>query len=70
MTVRRILVLVILLPPLVALALRVGPSPGMAEKMSMAAPEFPKNARWLQSKPLTTASLRGQVVVLQFWTFG
>jgi peroxiredoxin len=37
---------------------------------SVAAPEFPKDAQWLQSKPLSVASLRGQVVVLHFWTRG
>jgi thiol-disulfide isomerase/thioredoxin len=35
-----------------------------------AAPEFAPGTRWLQSKPLTLASLRGQVVVVHFWTFG
>jgi thiol-disulfide isomerase/thioredoxin len=34
------------------------------------APEFPPGTQWLQSKPLTLASLRGQVVVVHFWTFG
>jgi thiol-disulfide isomerase/thioredoxin len=34
------------------------------------APEFPEDTEWLQSKPLTLASLRGQVVVVHFWTFG
>ncbi|HLN32039.1 MAG TPA: redoxin domain-containing protein [Gemmataceae bacterium] len=50
-------------------------SPAQAEseppgKAPMAAPEFAKTTRWLQSKPLTLASLRGQVVVVHFWTFG
>ena len=43
---------------------------GGEAEMSKAAPEFPKNTEWLQSKPLTLASLRGQVVVLHFWTNG
>ena len=34
------------------------------------APEFPPGTQWLQSKPLTLASLRGQVIVVHFWTFG
>ena len=34
------------------------------------APEFPKGATWLQKEPLAIGSLRGQVVVLHFWTFG
>jgi peroxiredoxin len=32
------------------------------------APEFPKEAKWLQSEPLAMSSLRGQVVVVHFWT--
>ncbi len=43
---------------------------GAEAELSKAAPEFPKNTEWLQSKPLTLASLRGQVVVLHFWTNG
>jgi peroxiredoxin len=35
-----------------------------------AAPEFARGTQWPQSKPLTLASLRGQVVVVHFWTFG
>ena len=31
------------------------------------APEFPEGATWLNSKPLTWDSLRGKVVVLDFW---
>ena len=34
------------------------------------APEFARGTQWLQSKPLTLAFLRGQVVVVHFWTFG
>jgi thiol-disulfide isomerase/thioredoxin len=40
------------------------------EQVPTAAPEFPQGTEWLQSKPLTLASLRGQVVVVHFWTFG
>ena len=31
------------------------------------APEFPAAATWLNGKPLTWASLRGKVVILDFW---
>lgn len=34
------------------------------------APEFEKVSEWINSKPLTLEKLRGQVVVLHFWTFG
>jgi hypothetical protein len=34
------------------------------------APEFPPAAEWLgTSRPLSLAALRGQVVVLDFWTY-
>ena len=41
-----------------------------AERTPTPAPEFPKDATWLQSKPLKLADLRGRVVVVHFWTFG
>jgi len=34
------------------------------------APELRDVAGWVNSKPLTLRELRGQVVVLHFWTFG
>ena len=34
------------------------------------APEFTELKNWVNSKPLTLADLRGQVVLLNFWTFG
>jgi thiol-disulfide isomerase/thioredoxin len=33
------------------------------------APEFPSNLEWLNSKPLTMKSLRGKVVLIDFWTY-
>lgn len=35
------------------------------------APEFPKRSaeEWINSAPITLASLRGQVVLIDFWTF-
>jgi cytochrome c biogenesis protein CcdA/thiol-disulfide isomerase/thioredoxin len=33
------------------------------------APEFQEIDRWLNSKPLTLASLRGKVVLIDFWTY-
>lgn len=35
-----------------------------------AAPEFAGITQWLNSPPLTMAGLRGQVVLVDFWTFG
>jgi len=37
-----------------------------------AAPEFPRvdAAGWINSSPLSMRALRGQVVVLDIWTFG
>lgn len=36
------------------------------------APEFPQTSadQWLNSPPLSMASLRGKVVMIDFWTFG
>ncbi|MCH7482237.1 MAG: redoxin domain-containing protein [Chloroflexi bacterium] len=33
------------------------------------APEFAKDSNWLNSEPLTIAGLRGQVVLIDFWTY-
>jgi cytochrome c biogenesis protein CcdA/thiol-disulfide isomerase/thioredoxin len=33
------------------------------------APDFVGNDRWFNSKPLTMASLRGRVVLIDFWTY-
>jgi hypothetical protein len=37
--------------------------------MGMAAPEL-AGAPWHNSPPLTTAGLRGRVVLVEFWTYG
>ncbi len=34
------------------------------------APEFPEGTQWVQSEPLKLGGLRGQVVIVHFWTFG
>ncbi|HVU12665.1 MAG TPA: thioredoxin-like domain-containing protein [Phototrophicaceae bacterium] len=37
----------------------------------LAAPEFPSGLEWLNvAAPLTMASLRGKIVILDFWTYG
>ena len=38
--------------------------------MSIPAPEFEKAEEWINSKPLQLKDLRGQVVVVHYWTFG
>src|SRR5207248_1796854 len=38
--------------------------------LNVAAPELAGITDWVNSKPLTLADLKGQVVVLHFWTHG
>ncbi len=41
------------------------------ESDAPAAPEFPAGLSWINTdRPITLSSLRGQVVVLDFWTYG
>ncbi len=35
----------------------------------MKAPEFPKDLRWLNSRPLVMKELRGKAVLIDFWTY-
>ena len=44
-----------------------GPEP---PAMKIAAPELEGIDAWINSEPLALKDLRGQVVVLHFWTFG
>ena len=39
----------------------------IAAMIGKPAPEFPQGAVWLGSEPLTWESLRGKVVILEFW---
>ncbi len=41
----------------------------VSEEKSAAAPEFAPGD-WINSEPLTLKSLRGRVVLVEFWTFG
>ena len=41
----------------------------VSEDKSAAGPEFAPGA-WINSEPLTLKSLRGRVVLVEFWTFG
>ncbi len=60
------LVVVVLLA---AAGLVAGPAAGQALRLGAAAPEVARE-RWINSEPLTTPSLRGRVVLVEFWTFG
>src|SRR5262245_4146146 len=39
----------------------------IAALVGKSAPEFPRDATWLNGEPLTWRALRGQVVILDFW---
>lgn len=55
---------------LLALALWVGwPRAGSALTGGTAAAEI-AGENWINSKPLTIASLKGRVVLVEFWTYG
>ena len=44
-----------------------GPPAGIDALIGKPAPEFPQGATWINSKPLTWESLRGKVVILDYW---
>lgn len=45
-------------------------SPQMSIEHPLDAPEFPKElTEWINSNPLTMASLKGRVVLIDFWTY-
>ena len=46
-----------------------GPAVVVSEDSASAAPEFAVGD-WINSEPLTLKSLRGRVVLVEFWTFG
>ena len=43
---------------------------GQPVAMSVPAPDFQDIGTWINTKPLRWSDLRGQVVVVHFWTFG
>ena len=59
-----------LLAVLVPLALLLAP-PGLAQPPRTGAPAPDLvGGPWINSAPLTVASLRGRVVAVEFWTYG
>jgi hypothetical protein len=46
-----------------------GPAGAQAPRVGQPAPEL-AGGPWLNSPPLTTAELRGRVVLVEFWTYG
>jgi hypothetical protein len=46
-----------------------GLAAGQALRAGQSAPEI-AGERWINSGPLTTAGLRGRVVLVEFWTYG
>jgi len=48
----------------------IAPSLFAADEKKTTAPELPKKATWIQSDPLQFKDLKGEVVVVHFWTFG
>ncbi|MBS4003635.1 MAG: redoxin family protein, partial [Afipia sp.] len=63
-----------------ALALAASSLPGRSDEIAgnatqvaevnASAPEFTGLGNWFNSQPLTLASLRGKVVLVNFWTYG
>jgi len=46
-----------------------GSATGQVLRAGTPAPEV-AGERWINSAPLTTAGLRGKVVLVEFWTYG
>jgi thiol-disulfide isomerase/thioredoxin len=73
MTMRKLLSLIVLVFVAVLAIAQFGPSALLGEQAtrqdSRPVPEFSGISAWLNSPPLTTGSLRGKVVLVQFWTY-
>ena len=56
--------------PLIALAgWRPGPAAAQSRRPGAPAPDV-AGGPWINSPPLTMPGLRGQVVLVEFWTYG
>lgn len=53
----------------VDLGLLASPAAGQALRLDTPAPEV-VGGPWINSGPLSTAALRGRVVLVEFWTYG
>jgi len=60
---------VVLIGALVLLAVVGGVARGQAVPVGQPAPDI-TGEPWINSAPLTLATLRGQVVLVEFWTYG
>jgi len=59
----------LLVAALVVSWLALGSAAGQSSRLGAPAPEV-AGERWINSAPLTTRSLRGRVVLVEFWTYG
>ena len=59
----------LLVAALVASWLALGSAAGQSSRLGAPAPEL-AGERWINSAPLSTQSLRGRVVLIEFWTYG
>jgi hypothetical protein len=50
-------------------ALVAAPAVGQALRLGQPAPEI-AGGPWINGGPLTTAALRGRVMLVEFWTYG
>jgi thiol-disulfide isomerase/thioredoxin len=73
MTMRKFLTLIVLLITGFLVVMQFSPSLIRGEQTTASdhrtAPEFQGISAWLNSEPLTLESLRGKVVLVQFWTY-
>ena len=53
----------------VALATSVLASSALAQRVGTPAPDFIPGGEWFNSEPLSTQDLRGEVVLVEIWTF-
>ena len=53
----------------VVVLLLTAPVAGAEVRLGQPAPEI-SGERWINTGPLTIASLRGRVVLVEFWTYG